>query len=121
MIIIRFCTKGLISCEPGKNESEVFVKLIYDNGDKVILKELLNSKKIDYFNSTFMRKSGFVSFYEHTEVFNIPFHERKIKKPNNQEDDSKINIKNGKQDQINLDNIESDEEDLDALFTNVKW
>lgn len=100
IIIIRFSTVGLIACQPDKNEKEVFVVLTYENGDKVILKELLGDKKIDYFNSTFMRKIGFVSFYEQTEVFNIPLHERKVKKPVKTEDDSqlnfKLNIKNGK-------------------------
>ncbi|MHB8098172.1 MAG: hypothetical protein ACYDD5_01105 [Sulfuricurvum sp.] len=120
MIIIKFSVEGLIDYSAGKNDKMVYVSLLYDDGYKTVLKENIGNKVIEHYKATIMRKMGWVSFFEISEVFGISDHEKKeIKRSKEPKLDEEVNIqvKTGKPKTINVgEKMKPEDADNDDWF-----
>jgi hypothetical protein len=76
MVIIKFSSHNVKSIDAGKRDNEVFVKITHNDNKVTTLTEDIGNKDIYFFNETIMRNIAWVSFFEISEVFNIPEHEK---------------------------------------------
>lgn len=122
MTLIKFTTKNLYDYNVIKESDGIIIKLLYTDSDKenTIIRKF-DTSKIHYWNFTNVGNLGWITFYELSEVFHIPPHEKaeilRNKKPttNNETPDDKKNFNFSV-----VDDDESFDVDLNDLLKDLK-
>lgn len=116
MRLVKFSTKKLNDYDVIRISDGVNIILHYSDSEKpYILTEKFDTSKVHHWNFSNVGNLGWITFYEISEVFHIPTHEKeaisKARKPKAEQNSNAIDLKNISHDDEGHD-YDGDIEDL---------